>query len=176
MKPTPLILAAYVSTCAFAAEPSTTFPAPNAGPHAAQAVLLSGGWEDAWRPTPTRITQGTLVALDVPAAWARPRDARQPVLMVDDRALPILWTSASARCVIGFVPDNRSAARFAWASEARLPEQIDAETGARFVAEASARGLGKQPIPRSTAAWQAPDDLAFDAMVEAFAAQHCGGR
>lgn len=161
---------------ALAAEPAPVFPAGNPGPHAAQAVSLSKGWEDAWQPTPRRISEGVLVALDVPAAWARPTDARQPVLMVDDRALPLLWTSPSARCVVGLVPDRRDSARFAWAVGDRTPEQIDAETGRRFVAAAEAAGIARQRIPVGTAPWSARDDLAFDALIDAFAAQHCAGR
>jgi hypothetical protein len=153
-----------------------TFPAANAGPHAAQTVVLDKGWTDAWQPTPRRVTVGTLVALNVPAAWARPTDARQPVLMVDDRALPIVWTSSSARCLIGLIPDQRDSGRFAWTSGDRLPEQIDAETGRRFAAAAQAAGVPRHAIRATTPTWTAVDDRSFDSMIEAFAAVHCAGR
>ncbi|HMV68634.1 MAG TPA: hypothetical protein PKA64_17415 [Myxococcota bacterium] len=110
--------------------------APIGEVRAVHRVHLDVPWEFTSTAAPFQLTEASVVAVRVDPALGRLRAAAQPIPYVDDRPLEILAVSPDGSCLVGMTPFTDLRGRRLYWGPDRLAETVDAEAGARALADA----------------------------------------
>jgi len=121
----------------------------------AKPFTVAEPFQNDWSKEKSKVTQGTILVVEVDEALARPRQTAMPVLYVNDR--PAIQTNfgypGGKLVLIVPGPLDLATARVYHGSD-RLPEQVTAAFGAEQLRAARAAGVGPFPAAQVRRAFE----------------------